>query len=160
LLPEKQSKFLLLKRNKLSTVKIMNNRNLSAPLMRIAAFATILSIPSVTLADTVPAAADTTPATAPAQTAPAETPAAPAAPAPAPAAPETPAAAPADTTASGDRPTTYTMAAGDSLDSIAKKFNTSIRALAALNKIPKSQYRKLRAGKVLQIPPATTDSKK
>ncbi len=84
--------------------------------------------------------------------------AAPAAPAtPAPAAP-----APADTTATSatpeTRPTTYTMVAGDSLDSIAKKFDTSIHALAKLNKIPKSDYRKLRAGKVLQIPPAKTDS--
>ena len=49
------------------------------------------------------------------------------------------------------------MVAGDSLDSIAKKFDTSIHALAKLNKIPKSKYRKLRAGTVLQIPPAKSE---
>jgi LysM repeat protein len=106
-----------------------------------------------------PAAADSSStAAAPA------TPEAPAAPAtPAPATPVTaPAAAPvapADTTTSTatpeERPTTYTMVTGDSLDSVAKKFDTSIHALAKLNHIPKSKYRKLRAGKVLQIPPAT-----
>jgi LysM repeat protein len=81
-------------------------------------------------------------------------------PPPAPAAPTPAPIAPADTTTSTERPTTYTMQAGDSLDSIAKKFNTSIRALAKLNKIPHSMYRKLRAGKVLQIPPATSDTSK
>ena len=50
------------------------------------------------------------------------------------------------------------MEAGDSLDSIAKKFDTSIHALAKLNHIEKSQYRKLRAGKVLQIPPAKVEA--
>jgi LysM repeat protein len=50
------------------------------------------------------------------------------------------------------------MVAGDTLDSIAHKFNTSIHALAKLNKIPKSEFRKLRAGKVLQIPPAKPDT--
>lgn len=94
--------------------------------------------------------------------------AAPAAPVPAPAAPAgtnaSPApAAPADTNAapapaSTERPATYTMVKGDSLDSVAKKFGTSIHALAKLNKIPKSMYRKLATGKVLQIPPATSDT--
>ena len=92
--------------------------------------------------------------------------AAPAAPAsPAPVAAPAPAAtpAPADTTTTApatpeERSTTYTMVAGDTLDSIAKKFDTSIHALAKLNKIPKSEYRKLRAGKVLQIPPAKPDT--
>jgi LysM repeat protein len=79
--------------------------------------------------------------------------------APAPVASPAPVAAPADTTAAAtERPTTYTMVAGDTLDSIAKKFDTSIHALAKLNKIPHSQFRKLRAGKVLQIPPANTES--
>ncbi len=50
------------------------------------------------------------------------------------------------------------MVAGDSLDSIAKKFDTSIHAIAKLNKIPKSKYRKLRAGTVLQIPPAKPEA--
>ena len=79
-----------------------------------------------------------------------------AAPAPAPAAPVD-TNAPAATTPT-ERPTTYTMVTGDSLDSVAKKFDTSIHALAKLNKIPRSMYRKLRAGKVLQIPPATSDT--
>jgi LysM repeat protein len=92
--------------------------------------------------------------------APADTNAAPAAPAatpaPAPAAPADTNAAPA--AAPTERPTTYTMVTGDSLDSVAKKFDTSIRALAKLNKIPKEKYRKLRAGTVLQIPPAKSDA--
>jgi LysM repeat protein len=84
-------------------------------------------------------------------------PVAPAPPAPAPAA----APAPADTSATPtERPATYTMQAGDSLDSIAKKFDTSIHAIAKLNKIPHAMYRKLRAGKVLQIPPAKSDASK
>lgn len=91
-----------------------------------------------------------------------------AAPAPATTAPATPApapatAAPADTSAAPapapeERPTTYTMVKGDSLASVAKKFDTSIHALAKLNKIPKSMYKKLATGKVLQIPPATSDT--
>ena len=86
-------------------------------------------------------------------------PVAPAPPAPV-AAPVTP--APADTTQApatpDERPTTYTMVAGDTLDSIAHKFDTSIHALAKLNKIHKSEFRKLRPGKVLQIPPAKADA--
>jgi LysM repeat protein len=77
-------------------------------------------------------------------------------PAPAPAAPVATPVAP-DTnaaSASAERPSTYTMESGDTLDSVAKKFDTSIHALAKLNKIPHSMFRKLRAGKVLQIPPA------
>jgi 5'-nucleotidase / UDP-sugar diphosphatase len=105
------------------------------------------------------------PAAAPADAS--STNAAPAASTPPPAAPApavVPApAAPADTNAPAattptERPTTYTMVKGDSLDSIAKKFDTSIHALAKLNHIPKSMYRKLRAGKVLQIPLATSDT--
>ncbi len=97
---------------------------------------------------------------APADTSSNAAPAAPAAPAITPAP-----TAPADTNAPAaesptERPTTYTMVAGDSLDSVAKKFGTSIHALAKLNNIPHSMYRKLRAGKVLQIPPAASTSTK
>jgi len=85
--------------------------------------------------------------------------AAPAAPAPTPA-PTAPAAPAADTTAPSAtpdaRPTSYTMVAGDSLASVAKKFDTSIHALVKLNNIPKAMYKKLPIGKVLQIPPATS----
>jgi len=93
-----------------------------------------------------------TPADAPAT----NTTPAPAAPAPAVATP-----APADTTttqASTERPTSYTLAKGDTLASVAKKFDTSIRALAKLNNLSKADYKKLQIGKVLQIPPATTDA--
>jgi len=127
----------------------MKTRNASASTIRAAVFALILTVPLISFADNVPAsgAASTNapPAAAP-----------PAAPSPA---PETPAPTaptePANAPASTERPATYTMVSGDSLDSIAKKFDTSIHALAKLNKIPKSMYRKLRAGKVLQIPPAS-----
>ena len=103
-----------------------------------------------------PAPVDATTTAAPAA-APATAPTPATAPAPA-AAP-----APADTTTapaetSTERPTSYTMVAGDSLDSVAKKFDTSIHALAKLNKIPKSKYKKLRTGTVLQIPPAKTET--
>ena len=50
------------------------------------------------------------------------------------------------------------MQTGDTLDSVAHKFNTSIHALAKLNHITKSQFKKLRAGRVLQIPPASTST--
>jgi LysM repeat protein len=71
--------------------------------------------------------------------------------------------APADTnaasaTAPTERPATYTLVSGDTLDSIAKKFGTSIRALAKLNNIDKSQYKKLQPGQVIKIPPATPSS--
>ena len=78
--------------------------------------------------------------------------------APAPAPVVTPAPAPADASATTERPTSYTMETGDTLDSIAKKFDTSIKALAKLNHIDHSQYKKLRAGKVLQIPPAKVET--
>jgi LysM repeat protein len=80
----------------------------------------------------------------------------------APAAPAAPAVtAPADTnapsaTAPTERPTTYALEKGDTLDSVAKKFGTSIKALAKLNNIDKSKYKKLQLGQVLKIPPATT----
>jgi len=117
-----------------------------------------ISVGSLALALTVtfalPAPAQMTPA-ADASSNAAPTP--PATPMPPPTAP-----APSDTTTPAatpeERPTTYTMVAGDTLDSIAHKFDTSIRALAKLNKIPKSEFRKLRPGKVLQIPPAKPDA--
>ena len=130
----------------------MKTRNASAFTIRGSILALALTLPLISLADNAPVAgaASTNAAPAPAS-APAATPT-PAPEMPAPAAPS----APADTTTTpAERPTTYTMVAGDSLDSIAKKFDTSIHALAKLNKIPKSMYRKLRAGKVLQIPPAS-----
>jgi LysM repeat protein len=124
----------------------MINRSLSSSVLCALTFA-FVAAPLLSNAQTPAAPADassTNAAPAPAPT-----------PAPAPA----PTPAPADTTATTtERPTTYTMVAGDSLDSIAKKFDTSIHALAKLNKIPKEKYRKLRAGTVLQIPPAKPET--
>jgi LysM repeat protein len=129
----------------------MTIRSSSSSIVGALAFALIAAPTSLSLAQ-APAAA---PADASVTNA---APAAPAAPAAAPAT-----VAPTDTnapsaTAPEERPATYTMVQGDSLDSIAKKFGTSIHALAKLNHIPKSMYRKLRAGKVQQIPPAPSDT--
>jgi LysM repeat protein len=83
-----------------------------------------------------------------------------AAPAPAAATPA-PAAAPADTNApaatSTERPSTYTIAQGDSLWTIAHKFGTTVVKLRKLNNLKKGAL--LHPGQVLQIPPATTDTK-
>jgi LysM repeat protein len=80
-------------------------------------------------------------------------------PAPASAAPM---AAPADTnapaaTAPAERPSTYTIAQGDSLWTIAHKFGTTVVKLRKLNNLKKGAL--LHPGQVLQIPPATTESK-
>lgn len=134
----------------------MINRSLSSSLL--CALALSFTTAPVTSFAQTPATTIPAPTAAPTPVAP-ETPVVPANVPPPMTTTQTPGApaAPADTTpaATTERPTTYTMESGDSLDSIAKKFNTSIHALAKLNKIPKSEYRKLRAGKVLQIPPAT-----
>jgi LysM repeat protein len=130
----------------------MTTRIVTAATLRAIAFSLALVAPS-----TLVFAADATAPDASTNSAPA-----PATPAP-PVTTTAPVAAPADTTTAttpADRPTTYTMQAGDSLDSIAKKFDTSIRALAKLNKITHAQYKKLRAGRVLQIPPASSDTSK
>jgi len=73
-----------------------------------------------------------------------------------------PAAAPADTnapaaTTSTERPSTYTIAQGDSLWTIAHKFGTTVVKLRKLNNLKKGAL--LHPGQVLQIPPATTDTK-
>src|ERR1700677_3851230 len=130
----------------------MTIRNSLAPLICAGA---LVAAPMLSFADTAapapaPAAA---PATASPVAAPIDTTTAPAEPAT-----TTAPAAPATDTTSTDRPTSYTMVKGDTLDSIAHKFDTSIKAIAALNKITKSQYKKLRPGKALQIPPATAST--
>ncbi len=97
--------------------------------------------------------------TLPASLAFAQTNAAPAAaPAPAPAettpAPTTPAAtAPAAGDASAERPTTYTVAQGDSLWTIAHKYGTTVVKLRKANNLKKGAL--LHPGQVLQLPPAT-----
>ena len=50
------------------------------------------------------------------------------------------------------RPLTYTVVAGDSFTSISKKFNTTIKKLKKLNNLT---AKTVKAGQVLQIPPAT-----
>jgi len=91
-----------------------------------------------------------TPAPAPAVTTPAPAAPAPTVATPAPAAATTP-AAPAE------RPTTYTVVAGDTLWDLAHKFDTSIRAIKKLNKLKKDH---LKPGQVLKIPPARATTPK
>jgi 5'-nucleotidase / UDP-sugar diphosphatase len=70
-------------------------------------------------------------------------------------APAAPAPAPADTNAaSAERPSTYTIAQGDSLWTIAHKFGTTVVKLRKANNLKKGAL--LHPGQVLQIPPATT----
>jgi LysM repeat protein len=120
----------------------MTNRSTSSILCTIA-FALIAS-PVLSLAQTpAPAPADASSTNA----------------APASAAPM---AAPADTnapaaTAPAERPSTYTIAQGDSLWTIAHKFGTTVVKLRKLNNLKKGAL--LHPGQVLQIPPATTESK-
>lgn len=64
---------------------------------------------------------------------------------------ETPAA---PSTPTGERPSTYTVVAGDSLWSIAHKFDTSIKALQKENNL--KPHALLHPGQVLKIPPAKT----
>jgi len=87
--------------------------------------------------------------------APASTPApAPAAPA-APEAPATPAAtAPADTAT--DHPSTYTIAQGDSLWTIAHKYGTTVVKLRKLNNLKKGAL--LHPGQVIKLPAADSDA--
>jgi len=124
----------------------MINRSLFASTV-IAVALSFVATPShscaqATNAPTVP---DATPAAAPA-----------AAPTPAPAPAVNTAVAPAAPEASGERPTTYTIAQGDTLWSISHKFDTSIKALQKLNGLKKHAL--LHIGQVIKIPPAKSDS--
>jgi LysM repeat protein len=95
---------------------------------------------------------------APADTSSNAAPAAPPEPAttPAPAPPADTNAAPAPAPAPEERPSTYTIAKGDSLWSIAHKFGTTVVKLRKLNNLKKGAL--LHPGQVLQIPPATSDT--
>ena len=53
--------------------------------------------------------------------------------------------------ATTERPTTYTVASGDTLWDLSHKFNCSVKALKTLNNLKKNA---LKPGQVLQIPPA------
>jgi LysM repeat protein len=70
--------------------------------------------------------------------------------------------APADTnapaaTAPAERPSTYTLVKGDSLWTVAHRFGTTVVKLRKLNNLKKGAI--LQPGQVLQIPPATSDTK-
>ncbi len=82
-----------------------------------------------------------------APTAPAATP--PATPAPA------PAAATTEAPASTERPATYTLAAGDTLESVGKQWGLTGRQLQKYNKFTNKQVKRLQIGQVIKIPPAT-----
>ncbi|HEX4139780.1 MAG TPA: LysM domain-containing protein [Candidatus Methylacidiphilales bacterium] len=89
---------------------------------------------------------------------------APAAPAPAPVAPEAaPAPAPAETTApdasTSPRPATYTLQAGDTLESVGKQWGLTGRQLQKYNHFTNSQVRRLQIGTVIKVPPAKSTSK-
>ncbi len=120
----------------------MTNRHFSSSLVCALAFAFVTAPASLSQAQTA-APADASSSNA--------APAAPAAPAPAPAAPSE-APAPAST----ERPSTYTIAQGDSLWTIAHKFGTTVVKLRKLNNLKKGAL--LHPGQVLQIPPATSDT--
>lgn len=126
----------------------MTTRNSSSPILCALAFALIAS-PVLSIAQTAaPADASSTNA-------------APAAPTPAPAAPTPAPAAPSETTtapaaAPTERPSTYTIAQGDSLWTVAHKFGTTVVKLRKANNLKKGAL--LHPGQVLQIPPATSDA--
>jgi LysM repeat protein len=90
-----------------------------------------------------------------APTAPAATP--PASSAPAPAATTAPATAAPDVNA--PRPTTYTLQAGDTLESVGKQWGITGRRLQKYNHFTNAQVRRLQIGQVIKIPPAPSTSK-
>jgi len=121
----------------------MTTRHSSSPILCALAFALVAS-PLLSRAQTAaPAeasssnAAPVAPAATPAQTAPPDT--------------NAPSA-----TAPTERPSTYTIAQGDSLWSIAHKYGTTVVKLRKLNNLKKGAL--LHPGQVLQIPPATSDA--
>jgi LysM repeat protein len=71
-------------------------------------------------------------------------------PAPAPTVPE-----PATTTEAGPRPATYTLQAGDTLESVGKQWGLTGRQLQRYNKLTNKQVRRLQIGTVIKVPPAT-----
>jgi LysM repeat protein len=118
----------------------MTSRLISSSLACVLAISLVAS-PSI--ANAQAAAPASTPAPAPAAPTAPEAPAAPAA---------TP--APADTTT--DHPSTYTIAQGDSLWTIAHKFGTTVVKLRKLNNLKKGAL--LHPGQVIKLPAADSDA--
>jgi LysM repeat protein len=82
----------------------------------------------------------------------------PSAPAMPPSAPSAPAANPPaapDTTTPAERPATYTLQQGDTLEKIAKQYGLTGRQLQKYNKFTNAQVRRLQIGQVVKIPPAS-----
>ena len=125
----------------------MINRSAYSTVLSALAFAFIAS-PSLSNAQAPAAPADASTNAAPATPDPAATPA----PVPAPADTNAPAA-----TTPAEHPSTYTIAQGDSLWKIAHQFGTTVVKLRKANNLKKGAL--LHPGQVLQIPPATTDTK-
>ena len=115
------------------------------PPVTVPATATAALTATTTLTATVlpPTAASTQTATTEPTAAPTATPTAP---------PEPTAAPPTDTPAPPAVPRTYTVQPGDTLLSIAKKFNTTVTAIVTANKLTPKQADSLRVGQELVIP--------
>jgi LysM repeat protein len=75
--------------------------------------------------------------------------------APAPAVSSAPISANANTPAATDtaRPATYTLAKGDTLESVGKQWGLTGRQIQKYNKFTNAQVRKLQIGQVIKIPP-------
>jgi len=108
----------------------MINRKLSSPILRALVLALAVASPSVSHAQTqVPPAGFAAPATAP--------------------------VAPVPTTTTALKHTApYTVVKGDSLTSIARKFNTTRKKLRDLNEFPAS-FTTVKPGDIIQVPAAT-----